>query len=52
MVSKVDQTNDHYDKQEDVGYKRSDIGHFGGLNIECHAFVSDNIPCFADLFKT
>jgi hypothetical protein len=51
VISKVDQTNNHDDKQEDVGYKRGDIGHFGGLDIERRALVSDNIPCFADLLK-
>ena len=52
MISKVDQANDHNNKQEEVRYKRSDVGHFGGLDIERCALVSGLIPRFADLLKT
>jgi hypothetical protein len=52
VISKAEQTNDHNNEQEEVCYKSSDVGHFGGLDVERHALVSGIIPCFADLLKT
>lgn len=51
-MSKANQANSHDDEQEEVRYKRNDVGHFGGLDIERHALVDGIIPCFADLLKT
>ncbi len=55
MILKVEQPNDHNDKKEEVCYKRSDVGHFVGLDVDRHALISDIIPCLAalaDLMKT
>jgi hypothetical protein len=43
------QPNDHNDKQEEVGYKRSEVGHYGGLDVERRALVTDILPCHAAL---
>ena len=51
MAAKAEQANEHHDEQGEVRYKRSDIGHFGDLDVERGTWNTGGIPCSVDLLK-
>lgn len=53
MAAKADQANDHHDEQYEVRYQRSDVGHFGDLQVEWDAcdIIGSILSC-ANLLKT
>jgi hypothetical protein len=51
VAAKVEQANEHDDKQEHVRNKRDDHGDFGGLEVERHAGASVVIPYIVELLR-